>query len=62
MPDTNTYRDDELVPIGIAARILGVSIDTVRRWDAAGHIRARRTPGGQRRFRVGDLRVLLDAA
>ena len=59
---TNTYRDDELVAIGVAARILGVSIDTVRRWDAAGHLSAHRTPGGQRRFRVGDLRALLSAA
>lgn len=63
MTDTNTYRDDELVAIGIAARILGVSVSTVRRWEADGHLTARRTPGDQRRFLVADLRSLIgDAA
>ncbi len=39
-----------LVPIGSVARALGVSVATVRRWDAAGLIHSVRTPGGQRRF------------
>ncbi|HTU77146.1 MAG TPA: helix-turn-helix domain-containing protein [Solirubrobacteraceae bacterium] len=33
-----------------AARYLGVSLATVRRWTDAGHIACYRTPGGQRRF------------
>jgi excisionase family DNA binding protein len=33
-----------------AARYLGVSLATVRRWTDAGHISCYRTPGGQRRF------------
>jgi excisionase family DNA binding protein len=33
-----------------AARELGVSLGTVRRWADLGHLRAYRTPGGQRRF------------
>jgi excisionase family DNA binding protein len=33
-----------------AARHLGVSLSTVRRWSDAGHLRGYRTPGGQRRF------------
>lgn len=33
-----------------AARELGVSLGTVRRWADMGHLRAYRTPGGQRRF------------
>jgi excisionase family DNA binding protein len=33
-----------------AANELGVSENTVRRWADAGHLRAFRTPGGQRRF------------
>jgi excisionase family DNA binding protein len=33
-----------------AARYLGVSLATVRRWTDAGHIECYRTPGGQRRF------------
>jgi excisionase family DNA binding protein len=33
-----------------AARYLGISLATVRRWTDAGHISCYRTPGGQRRF------------
>ena len=33
-----------------AARYLGVSLATIRRWTDAGHIHCYRTPGGQRRF------------
>lgn len=32
------------------AGMLGVSLGTVRRWSDLGHLRAYRTPGGQRRF------------
>jgi excisionase family DNA binding protein len=38
-----------------AARHLGVSLSTVRRWSDAGHLRGYRTPGGQRRFTVDQL-------
>src|SRR5205809_179340 len=34
--------------IGEAARLLGVSVDTVRRWDRAGRIRTRRDPANRR--------------
>lgn len=40
----------DLIPIGEAARILGVSVDTLRRWEAQGKITSLRTLGGQRRF------------
>jgi len=33
-----------------AARELGVSLSTVRRWSDLGYLRSYRTPGGQRRF------------
>jgi excisionase family DNA binding protein len=33
-----------------AARYLGVSLATIRRWTDAGHVSCYRTPGGQRRF------------
>jgi excisionase family DNA binding protein len=36
--------------ISEAARELGVSLGTVRRWSDAGYLKASRTPGGQRRF------------
>lgn len=34
--------------IGSAAKVLGVSVDTVRRWADSGRIRSRRSAGGQR--------------
>ena len=44
--------------IGEVARLLGVSVSTVRRYEAAGLIAARRTPGGQRRFDAADVEML----
>jgi excisionase family DNA binding protein len=38
-----------------AARHLGVSLSTVRRWSDMGYLRGYRTPGGQRRFPVHEL-------
>jgi len=36
------------VRIGQAAELLGVSVETLRRWEAAGKLRTRRSAGGQR--------------
>lgn len=52
---THTYPADALVAVGVAATILGVSVSTVRRWEAAGLLAAQRTLGGQRRYLVADL-------
>jgi excisionase family DNA binding protein len=38
-----------------AARHLGVSLSTIRRWSDLGHLRGYRTPGGQRRFSLEQL-------
>jgi excisionase family DNA binding protein len=48
-------RLDDLLQIGDAAKLRGVSIDTLRRWEKAGKITAVRTDGGHRRYRVADL-------
>ena len=40
---------------GQAAELLGVSVDTVRRWADDGRLRTRRTPGGQRVIDAADL-------
>lgn len=56
---SNPYNPDDLIPIGDAARILGVSLETVRRWNAAGRITAMRTVGGQRRFKRSDVEALI---
>jgi len=42
-----------------AARYLGVSLATIRRWTDAGHISCYRTPGGQRRFAREQLDVFV---
>ncbi|HUA10452.1 MAG TPA: helix-turn-helix domain-containing protein [Solirubrobacteraceae bacterium] len=44
-----------------AARYLGVSLATVRRWTDAGHIACYRTPGGQRRFSGEQLDEFIDS-
>jgi excisionase family DNA binding protein len=44
-----------------AARHLGVSLSTIRRWSDAGHLVGYRTPGGQRRFSVEQLEKFLDS-
>lgn len=42
-----------------AARHLGVSLSTIRRWSDAGYLQGYRTPGGQRRFTVEQLDAFL---
>lgn len=46
------------VGIGRAAAELGVSPDTLRRWEAAGKISVERTPNGHRRYNLAQLRSL----
>jgi excisionase family DNA binding protein len=50
-PPTLAHADRQLVfTSSQAARYLGVSLATIRRWADAGHLGCYRTPGGQRRF------------
>jgi excisionase family DNA binding protein len=44
-----------------AARYLGVSLATIRRWTDAGHVSCYRTPGGQRRFAREQLDVFVSS-
>ena len=44
--------------LGQAAQLLGVSIDTIRRWADGGRLPTRRTPGGQRLVEGGALAEL----
>ena len=44
------------VAIGVASKALGVSMATLRRWEAAGRIVAERTAGGQRRYDLAALK------
>ena len=53
--------DPPALRIGQAAALLGLSVDTLRRWEDAGTLRVERTAGGQRRIAVAEVQRLLDA-
>jgi molybdopterin-binding protein len=46
--------------IGQAAEMLGVSVETLRRWEADGRLRVHRSAGGQRLVDVTEVARLLD--
>jgi molybdopterin-binding protein len=51
---------DTSIRVGEAAELLGVSVDTLRRWTASGRLRVRRSAGGQRLVALVDIRRLQD--
>jgi len=44
------------VAIGQAAEVLGVSITTLRRWEASGRLVPEKTPAGHRRYDLAKLK------
>ncbi|HWF73365.1 MAG TPA: helix-turn-helix domain-containing protein [Solirubrobacteraceae bacterium] len=52
-------------PLGLstsqAARALGVSLGTIRRWSDMGYLESYRTPGGQRRFSREQIEVFVSS-
>lgn len=46
--------------VGRAAEMLGVSTETLRRWETEGRLRMARSPGGQRLVEVAEVARLLD--
>ncbi len=58
MPKKPTKPMHSSVRVGEAAELLGVSVDTLRRWTASGRLRVKRSAGGQRLVAVADLRRL----
>lgn len=46
------------IRVGEAAEVLGVSIDTLRRWETTGRLRVSRSKGGQRLVSVSEVRRL----
>jgi molybdopterin-binding protein len=46
--------------VGQAAEMLGVSIETLRRWETEGRLRMERSEGGQRVVEVAEVKRLLD--
>ncbi|MGH8885792.1 MAG: TOBE domain-containing protein [Egibacteraceae bacterium] len=53
------HLDEEGLRIGQAATLLGVSVDTVRRWEDEGRVTLTRSPGGQRLVPLGEVQRLL---
>ncbi|MFL6016554.1 MAG: molybdopterin-binding protein [Gaiellaceae bacterium] len=47
---------------GEAARLLGISLDTLRRWDRAGRIRVKRDAANRRFVEAGEIRRLRGGA
>jgi molybdopterin-binding protein len=58
MAKKRTVSMDSSVRVGEAAELLGVSVDTLRRWTASGRLRMRRSGGGQRLVALADIRRL----
>jgi excisionase family DNA binding protein len=56
------WLDSRLLSTGQVALLFQVSRRSVNAWARNGKIPSLSTPGGHRRFRVGDVRALLDAA
>jgi predicted site-specific integrase-resolvase len=56
------YRPDDYLPAGAAARRLGVSTRTLRRYTLEEKLPDVRSPGGRRIFRAGDLDALASRA
>ncbi|MFA9288282.1 MAG: MerR family DNA-binding transcriptional regulator [Weeksellaceae bacterium] len=52
--------EQNLLSIGKTARLLGVSIDTLRNWDNEGKFRSTRLPSGQRRYASEDVEAMRD--
>ena len=49
---------NESLRVGEAAELLGISVDTLRRWEGAGRLAVRRSRGGQRLVSIADVRRL----
>ena len=50
--------EDRLVAIGEAAKSLGVSVDTLRRWERDGRVRSQRDSRNRRMIRVSEIERL----
>jgi molybdopterin-binding protein len=48
------------IRVGQAAEMLGVSIETLRRWEADGRLRMERSEGGQRLIEIDEVARLLE--
>jgi molybdopterin-binding protein len=51
--------DDQVLRLGQAADMLGVTVETLRRWEAAGRLTLHRSAGGQRVVQIDEVTRLL---
>jgi molybdopterin-binding protein len=58
--EINPTNRDAILRVGQAAEMLGVSIETIRRWEAEGTIRMERSAGGQRVVAIAEVSRLLE--
>ena len=50
---------EDRIRVGQAAEMLGVTVETVRRWEAEGRLKVQRSTGGQRLVSLGEVTRLL---
>jgi molybdopterin-binding protein len=50
---------EDQIRVGQAAEMLGVTVETLRRWEAEGRLRMERSGGGQRLVALGEVTRLL---
>jgi molybdopterin-binding protein len=51
--------EDHVLRVGQAAEMLGVTVETIRRWEAEGRLSMTRSRGGQRLVPIGEVTRLL---
>ena len=59
MSATVALDDDPTIRVGQAADMLGVTVETMRRWEAEGRLRMERSAGGQRQVTLSEVTRLL---
>lgn len=59
MQPKHPVNPDDLLASGEASKLIGVSRDTLKRWEKKGRITSLRTPDNHRRYRRGDVEALL---
>jgi len=57
--EVNTSRDSVYLSVSDVAKKLGISIDTVRRWEKQGILPAERTNGSHRAFKAADIEAFM---
>jgi molybdopterin-binding protein len=55
-----TERAPARLRVGRAAEMLGVTVETIRRWEGEGRLRVERSEGGQRLIEIEEVSRLLD--